>query len=135
MSLLPVEAIDFIYARWTTSWGTTSPYTFDNESYDPDESEAWVRLVVRHADSNFETLGGVGNRRVRREGSIVMQIFTPSNEGVSEAHTLTKAAADIFEGVSFNGIDVTNVVTREVGPSDAWYLIVAEAFFAYEERK
>lgn len=131
----PLEAVNAIYSRFTTQWADAAPSTFDNEGYDPDESKPWVRVSVRHVDGGFETLGGVGNRRVRREGSIFVQVFTPANTGTATGLALAKTASDIFEGISFSGIDCTNAVTREVGPEGSWYQHVVEVEFGYEERK
>lgn len=135
-SITTPTARELIYSRFITQWGTTTPLTFDNEAFDPPEGKAWVRLTVRHNDSNFETLGGVGNRRVRREGSIFIQVFTPGDKGTQKSDTLVQTARAVFEGVSFGpGVDCNNAVDREVGPDGAHYMRVVECFFAYEERK
>lgn len=128
-------ARELIYARFVNAWGTTSDYVLGNESFEPPENDEWVRLTVLHLDSGFETLGGAGNRRVRRRGSITAQIFVPVGTGMDVSDTLMTTIRDLFEGVSFGGVDCFNTEDREVGVNGSHHQRNLECFFAYEERK
>ena len=130
----PIEAREAIYNQFITAWGTTTPFTFDNEKFAA-PNVAWARLTVRNSESIQRTLGAPGNRRFRRVGSVFIQLFDLVDGGMSTLDTLTKTARDIFEGVSFSGLDFTNVVSRESGADGKWFQVVVEAFFDYEETK
>jgi hypothetical protein len=129
-----------MYQRFIDLWGTTSPFTFDNEKFTPPTKTAWVRVTVRHDDSTLELIGGTqagGFNKYQRTGRLTVQVFTPLNEGVEEADTLAQTARDIFEGVtlSSNAIRFNDVIVREIGPDEGWYQFNVEAVFQYDERK
>lgn len=128
------QAREAIYQRFVTAWGSTSPYTFDNESFSP-PSDAWVRLSVRNTDSGQETLGAIGNRKFLREGMVWLQVFVPLDSGLKDADTLSEAFRTIFEGVSFSNINFNRVVIKEGSPENQWYRVVAQAFFNYNVTK
>lgn len=135
-------AHEAIYKRFVDEWGTTSAFTFDNEPFTPpvpsatSSAASWVRVVIRNAASNQSTLGAVGNRRFRREGSVIIQVFVAKDSGRKTADTLARTARGIFEGVTFSDICFTDVENRETGVVDGeWYQVVVEAFFQYDEIK
>lgn len=135
-----VDAREAIYERFRTLWGSTSPYTFDNEDYEPPVGDAWVRLSVRHNASVLEAIGGRGYggmNKFMRSGRVFIQVFTPINQGTREADTLAQTARAIFEGItiSSNAIRFNNAVVREIGPDNSWYQINVECSFDYDERK
>lgn len=127
-------AREAVYSRWVAQWGTTSPFTFDNEAFDT-PAVAWARVTIRHTGSAQETLGETGNRRFRRSASVFVQLYGLVDRGTSVLDTLATTARGIFEGVSFSGLDFTNAVVRESGNDGKWFQYVVEAFFDYEETK
>jgi hypothetical protein len=133
------QARERIYESFVTDWGATSAFTFDNEEFDPPTGTPWVRLAVRHTASNQETLGGIGQRKYERIGSVFVQCFTPLDSGVASADNLASIARAVFEGKTLapagEAIHFFDVVVREVGPDGAWYQINVEAFFTYHETK
>ena len=133
------QATERIYQTFQTDWGTTSVFTFDNEEFDPPEAGVdWVRLAVRHFDSNQETLGGVGNRKFLREGRIFVQCFTALDKGRAAADNLATIARNIFEGKTLGteSIRCTDSVVREIGPiDDGFYQVNVEIAFNYDEVK
>lgn len=133
------QARERIYESFVTDWGATSPFTLDNEAYDTPVGSEWVRVAVRHNASNQETLGGIGNRKYERIGSVFVQCFTPLDKGLAAADNLAAAARAIFEGKTLapagEAIHFFDVVVREIGPDGAWYQVNVEAFFTYHETK
>ena len=124
-----------IYNKFITDWADETPYTFDNEKFNQ-PSSSWVRLVVRNRISNQETLGPVSGRRFLREGSVLIQIFVPSQRGTGESDRLSRMVRNIFEGERLSSEAwIDNVDIREVGPSTKWYQVNVEAFLTYEETK
>lgn len=131
------EAKEAVYLRFTSNFTgvTADRIGLDNEEFDTPETGDWVRLVVRSTSRVQSTLGKLGNRRFRSKASVFVQVYTEANTGVKQSDTLAKEAADIFEGVSFSGLDFRSVVIRETGPDGKWYQSVVEAEFDYDEIK
>lgn len=132
-----VDAREAIYQAFATAWGSTTPLAFDNEKFVPPDAAPWVRLAVRHQVSNQETLGGTGNRVFLREGLVFVQVFTPEDDGQRASDVLVQQARAVFEGVNLvaNGVWFNDVVVREIGPTEGWNQVNAEAAFFYQEIK
>ena len=131
------EARERIYQAFDTGWAGLSIQTFDGEKFTPPTDADWVRLAVRHDGRAQDSLGGVGRRKFESVGRVLIQCFTPLNEGAAGADVLATAAMDIFEGktLSPEQIRFTSAAPIEIGPTDDWYLINVEAFFTYTETK
>lgn len=130
-------AREAVYQRFVDNFTgvIASRITFDNESYDPDGTDPWVRLAVRTSNRLQSTLGGTGNRRFRSTASVLVQVFAEVDTGVKSLDELAKEAADIFEGRSFSGLDFQAVTIRETGPDGRWAQYLVEAEFDYDEIK
>ncbi len=131
------EAKEAVYSRFTSDF-TGVPLVniaFDNEEFEEPVASDWVRLTVRSVDRSQDTLGGIGNRRFRSEALVLVQVYTQFNTGVKQSDALAKAAADVFDAVSFSGLDFQAATTRETGPDGKWYQSVAEAPFSFDEIK
>lgn len=131
------EAKEAVYARFAANFTgmTADRIAFDNEEFNEPGTGDWVRLSVRSTGRLQDTLGKSGNRRFRSTASVFVQVYTEANTGVKQSDTLAKEAADIFEGVSFGGLDFTAAVIRETGPDGKWYQTLVEAEFDYDEIK
>lgn len=136
------EAREALYTYFSTLWvdGVGDPLseiTFDNESYAPPENASWVRVAVRHVTSVQETLGSQGNRRFSRPGSVLVQVFTPTNAGMASMDTLCEKVREIFEGVSLTGttLRLQSTTVREAGNDGKWNQAVAETPFEYDETR
>ena len=130
------EARGRIYQDFVTAWGSTSPFTFDNEAFNQ-PSGPWVRLTVRHNASQQESLGPINRRKFERGGSVFIQCFTPLDSGAASADNLASVARAAFEGRTLTpeNIRFTEVIVREIGPSEEWYQVNVEALFTYTETK
>lgn len=130
-----------IHKRFITQWGTRTPYTFEGEPFDPTDKEqvpegsAWTRLAVRHSAANQDTMGQAGNRKFRRFGFVVVEIFVPKDTGTLSLDQYTDAVKDCFEAIRFEGIVFEAMDHRERGVSGPWLSVVAEIRFSYEEVK
>lgn len=128
------EVREAIYQRFTSNY-TSTPFTFENESFDPPET-AWVRLSVRaNVSGGQETLGGSGERRFRRRGIVAVQVFTPRDQGLREGDLLAQNIRTIFESQRFSGIDTNDGIVRESSPQDDFFVHIVEVFFGYQETK
>ena len=128
-------AKEAVYQRFVDNYTgvTLDRIVFDNEDFDEPDTGDWVRLVVRNIGRAQDTLGKAGNRRFRSGAIVFVQVYTEANTGVQQSDTLAKEAANIFEGVSFSGLDFRSALVRETGPDGKWYQSVVEAPFEYDE--
>lgn len=124
-----------VYERFDTQWANLTPFCFDNEKFTPAADTNWVRVAVRHLTSAQESMGAFGNRRFLRTASIFVQVFTKLDSGVAAADALVQKVRDIFEGVTFPGLDAwTNAVAvREIGPLEGYHQTNVEASLTYLE--
>lgn len=131
------QAREAIYLRFETQWATRTAFTYQNESnkgLDAGTAD-WVRLSVLEVAGGQETLGPILGRRYRRNGSIIVQIFTRGDKGMSASAGHADTFRGIFEGVSFSGVDTSNAVAKEIGPDGKWHQTNVEVTFDYDEIK
>lgn len=131
------EATEKIYQTFLTDWGATTSVTFDNETFNPNANEAYVRVTVRHTAAVQDSLGSVGRRKFDRIGTVFIQVFTPLDMGRQQADNLSTSARAVFEGKTLTpeNLRFNAVITRELGVSDNWYQTNVEAPFNYTETK
>ena len=135
------QAVEAIYQKFVDGWNDAAIYTLEGEKFDSSKDvphgSPYVRVSVRHTGGTQHTLGKRGNRKFERSGSVFVQVFVPSGEGVFDSGTLAQAARAIFEGEDIPGTTVffQDVVIRETGPSGKWLQTVVEASFQYTETK
>jgi len=134
MSLTLPGAREAVHLKFKTDWGTRTPYVFENEDY-AEPSVSWVRVTVRSLGGGQETLGPVLGRKYRRSARVVVQIFTPVNQGKAESDGHVAAVVAIFEGKSFSGLDFNNSTWRESVSDGKWDVTIVDSFFDYEELK
>lgn len=102
---------------------------------DEENPEAWARISVLHTNGFQASLAGdSGRRRWRRTGTVFVDIFTPTGDGLSLADKLTMVAMRAFEGNSTSsGIWFRNVRPEEIGPDGVWFQTQVRADFEYDE--
>ena len=112
-------------------------YTLGNEKFTPPVGSPWARMVIRHNAATQSTLGQSGNRQFDRFGSVIIQVFTPEQEGTTRASQLIQRITDGFEGARITGTTICflDTIPREIGVSDEWYQVNVEATFRYTELK
>lgn len=131
------EAREAIYNMFINTFiGVTADrIAFDNEEFNAPSSGSWVRLVTRTGTRKQDTLGEQGNRRFRTGAKVFVQVYTDSNTGVQTGDSISRQAADVFDGMSFNSLDFGASVTRELGPDGKWYQHLVEVDFDYDDIK
>lgn len=143
------EAREAIYKRFVDEWQSggqpLSPYTFDNETFDPPKGAdgrgtPWARCSVRQLDSFQDTLGRIGSRKFLRIALARVEIYVPPGDGRWNTDGLMMAAMSLFEGRSSpigSGITFFEVTPQEIGliEDGRWDLSTVSARFDYEETK
>ena len=136
-------AVDLILGRFRTAWQAQTPPVptviyYDNPKDTPDGDENWVRVQLTHVDGREATLANdVGTRRFRRSGQLVMQIFVPAGEGLTDPYKFAKVVVDAFEGVrtGTDGIRYFNTRVNEIGVYQSWFQLDVITEFEYDEIK
>ena len=137
------EAYEAIAARiCDTSRFRAALVALENQAFDTDIDEPWVRLSVRHFDAEQETLGRKGNRQFLRPGSVIVQVFVPYGLGVHRAQEIAQQVRDLYEGEALPviGSDTERLrffagSTIEVGQADGYYQVNVNIPFDYNEKK
>jgi hypothetical protein len=136
------DANKAVYQRWMAAWPAASgslPYVFDNDV--ADENARYARVSIEDGTSVAHTMGGAGNRLVRRTGEVVVDVRGPGNAGRKELDQLASAVRTVLEyqrlGVSGDEGGVTMFASSAiVEPTDGhyWILVVTTPFEYYELR-
>jgi len=137
-----VDAREAIYSRWSTQWVSSgaarTAFTFENDAFsEPDHDDYWARVTVLGLGGGQVSLGPTSGRKYRRLGSVIVQIFSPVDSGMTTSGGHAEAALDIFEGASFSNLCFNDGSIREVGvmPGEKWHLTNVEILFDFEETK
>ena len=133
------QAREAVYERWRAGWAASAyasvPYAFDNDLLQPEPDQAHVRLVMRHSASEQYSLGRVGNRRVQRQGMVLIEIYAPG-PGTQYADRLSTAARDIFEMIqNAEEIEYLAAAIREEGFDGLYYKVALDVPVQYLEVK
>jgi hypothetical protein len=124
-------------AAWDTSAGG-APLLYDNrQSLRPQIPTTYGRLVMRHVPGDFPTLG---SGRVRVEGILFVQLFTPINSGTLTLDGLANAIVAAYQVAAQNSVLMQGIMLRDVGmtelgvdPADREYHQVnVQAGFQYD---
>ncbi len=128
------QARDVIYKQFATDWGSTTAIAYQNINYTPpNDGSPWVRLNVIHITSTQASLGGVGDRRFRRRGVVVVQVFTKDGDATYNNDTYADKARGIFEGKKLSGVTFQNVGVETIGSDGfGWYQQNVRAEFWYD---
>ena len=103
---------------------------------------AWTRfrlsgLGAQSGRCRVGRLGDPGNRKYHRKGLARVEVYAEPGSGRDRADTMCRAAQNMFEGHSLDGLMFFDTETAEQGlvDDDRWDLSTVEAFFDYEEIK
>jgi hypothetical protein len=100
---LPDEAAP-MRRRFAAEWANRTPVAWPNANFTPPQGQPWVRFGVFPAHAAQVSMGGAGNRRFRRSGLLIIEVFTPAGRGDGEANVLAEQVAAIFRGVTAEGV-------------------------------
>jgi hypothetical protein len=136
-------AVNSILTRLKTAWDAQGGVIPDMQYYNshddaPSGAVSWARAQIVHVDSREATLANdVGNRRFRRVGQLIVEIYTPAGAGLTEPYDRAKVVQDAFEGVrtGSDGIRYSQVRINEVGIQQSWFMLNVLAEFEYDELK
>lgn len=130
MTATKAEAYDDLCALIVAKWGVTGPIDFEDQPKDPNgppippvDNTPWLRVSLRLSDGKQVTLSNeIGNRRFRRFGIFMVQVFSPMGTSLSAAQTNTTIVVDALEGMATpHDVLIRNVRENEVGSDGHWF--------------
>lgn len=140
----PTEARDDVYGIITTAWGALGPIDYEDRPHDeattaipPKTIIPWIRITMHHTNGAQVTLSNsVGNRRFRRYGVIMVQVFSPLGSSLRDPENHSKIVNDALEGVATpHDVLIRNVRMDEKGSDGHWFQTNVIADFEYDEVK
>lgn len=115
------DIMDRVYTKWTENGSTTEnlPLVFKDKekkgSQIPDTEGAWGRTEVRFGHS-VQAGHGDNQKRYRRTGFLVVDVFTPPGEGQETLDLILQELANAVEGHSTpNGVSFLDFETKDEG--------------------
>lgn len=130
-------AATLMIQRFTSQWGSTTPFRIDNEGYDPRTAgnQAWLDLVIAPVTSRQQTLGQPGNQKWFYQDLLVVTVAAPRDKGPGPALRLAAQVRGIFEGFRNGGLYVTTAIVRRLGNDSQWLRVVVDVAFNYHDLK
>ena len=93
------QAREACYQAFVSGWGSRTAYHLEGHPFtEPGTDVQWVRCVVRNFGGATETMGDTGNKKYRRNGSVIISVFTPADQGMKNGADHAQFALNIFEG-------------------------------------
>lgn len=143
MSLTPNEARTIVYDYFIANWSPPAPavdnYCFDDEAFDPEGIQEWLKISMRHTGGGQHTLGPIGSREFRRRAVLQFKIYTTVDRGLLRLDALAKTARDLFEGKTISQVMFHDSLYREdIGaeePKGTWVEGLVQVDFTYDETK
>jgi hypothetical protein len=134
------EAVQAVQARLTTALAALTPalpYAAQGESYTPPaDGSAYARLSIQEPGSDQISLGVAADRIHRRDGLVVVQIYTPGGSlGRADLDGLLMTVRNVFEGVSFGGCHFGAVKLGAISANGEYVTGSVIAGFQYYETK
>lgn len=112
-----------VYGAFQSDWDAADAVaTYEGEKFEPPEppDDPWIRVSMQFAAANQRTIGPVGLRRIRRAGTIFVQIFVPRDAGMKEADRLADLVKEIVEAETIGEVHCYASTPRVVGTDESW---------------
>ena len=97
------------------------PLAWDNDDTLPPKTGFWCKAYLLSGDARLAGLGGEPSARLWRVvGVLVVQVFTPLQQGVADAEELVTQLAKNFQGRTLNSVLFREVRFNKIGEGDAF---------------
>lgn len=90
------------------------PVEYDNAPFEKPTDSIWIRLSIT-TESDRQTDVGAKLRRFRTIGAAVASVRTPINQGDLEGVQTADSIAEVFRGVTFQGVTFLTPVVQPLG--------------------
>lgn len=99
---------------------------------EPNSTESWIEIIIRHTGSDQTLSGSAGNRRYHRDGLISVNIYTPLGDNLKANDIISEIVSNIFESYS-GALWFRNTSSSEIGPTRSWYMTSVISEFQYDQ--
>lgn len=127
---------DRFKTQWEASFSPAPAVQYPNVEFEVPNLDAWARLNIVQAGSQWASMGDPGNNVERNVGQVTVQIFTPSGEGEGLALEYADVVRGIFRdwrnapsGLRF----LVPPYARQIGVSGKWYQVNVVAPFEFDD--
>jgi len=121
-----------IESRLKTNWGTRTPIQFPGVNYTPRQGVSYIALDVISGESKAVSIGST-QKNYRNSGFIFITIYAPEGKGYYSLKGHADAVAEIFRGVSFNGINCMAPSIVRLDPQNGWLRLGVNIYFYRDE--
>lgn len=92
------QAREAVYQAFDAGWSNRTLRQLEGIPFaEPGPDVSWIRVVVRNIGGTTETMGDTGNKKHRRNGLVIMSVFTPADRGMKTGDQHAQFALNIFE--------------------------------------
>ena len=136
------DAVRIIQKHWLSGVAAAVPglaTVFDNEA--APGASTYARLAITSMPTSQQTMGGVGNRRVQRNGMIQVKLNGPPDEGRKGVDAYVRHVNAILEMVSLpasvpdDGVWTDEASPRELGSDGQYWTLMLLIPFRFWEMK
>lgn len=131
------EAEQAIITQFKTAWAVShpadAPIVLDNEI--GETTSKWVRLDVQYTTSQQVTMGSAPNRKFRRNGIVMVQLFSPANQGRGPLADLATDAREALEGKHLGELHLHAGSTQKQPTDGVWAMAVVTVPFWFTETR
>lgn len=96
-----------IEGRISTQMATAPAYpiSYQNVPFTPPNNTPWLQVFIRFGDNAYATLLPTGNVGFNRQnGTLVVNIYTPTGAGPAANLTIAERIKDLFDRVTVSGV-------------------------------
>ncbi len=119
-------------AAWTAAGEDLAIVAWDNLSFNPRNSEAYVLASLSHSSGSLASLGAGSTIQVRRIAVFAGQIFVRHNTGQERADQLAEIILDFLESTKITGIRFREQGMTEAGRVQQWFQVNVNAQVEYD---
>ena len=119
-------------AHWTAAGEDLEIIAWDNVSFNPRNSKAYVSLGLSHSTGSLASLGAGTTIQVRRVAIFAGQIFVRHNTGQARADQLAEIILDFLESAKLTGIRFRDMGVTEAGRVNQWFEVNVNSQVEYD---
>ena len=96
-----------IEGRIATQMATAPAYpvSYQNVPFTPPNNTPWLQVFIRFGDNAYATLLPTGNVGFNRQnGTLVVNIYTPTGSGPAANLTIAERIKDLFDRITVSGV-------------------------------
>jgi hypothetical protein len=104
------------------------------DDFNPATHQGWARIGVQGGEQLQASIGGTSNRRWRQVGNILVQVFTPTDEGANTALAIADDVGTALRGITISGVvfKASSVVPVGREGDDPYYQVNINTPFRYD---